>query len=105
MHAHATYSYPLWPYLWKLAGLGVEILWLRAGGGFTMWGLDTHDSLCRTLANSVPCVVVSVAYRSVFPPCQCPSHLGVMLAGMHSRRMHALHVAFTACLRYNASAF
>ncbi len=79
-------------------------MWLRAGGGFTMWGLDTHDSLCRALANSVPCVVVSVAYRSVFPPCQCPSHLGVMLAGMHSCYMHALHPACTACLRCKAPA-
>ena len=69
-----------------------------------MWGLDTHDSLCRVLASSVPCVVVSVAYRSVFPPCQCPSHPGVVLAGMQSCCRHALHSACTACLRCKAPA-
>ena len=33
------------------------------GGGFVFCDLDTHDGLCRSLANLVPAVVVSVAYR------------------------------------------
>lgn len=33
------------------------------GGGFVFCDLDTHDSLCRSLANLVPAVVVSVDYR------------------------------------------
>ncbi|WP_324191945.1 alpha/beta hydrolase [Nocardia puris] len=33
------------------------------GGGFTLCGLDSHDRLCRTLANGVGTVVVSVDYR------------------------------------------
>ncbi len=33
------------------------------GGGFVFCDLDSHDSLCRALANLVPAVVVSVGYR------------------------------------------
>ncbi|MCP5431848.1 MAG: alpha/beta hydrolase [Alphaproteobacteria bacterium] len=33
------------------------------GGGFTIGSLDTHDDLCRRLANESGCVVVSVDYR------------------------------------------
>jgi len=33
------------------------------GGGWTMGDLDTHDSLCRDLADEGRCVVVSVNYR------------------------------------------
>jgi acetyl esterase/lipase len=33
------------------------------GGGFVAGSLDTHESLCRALANSTGCVVVSVGYR------------------------------------------
>jgi acetyl esterase len=33
------------------------------GGGWVVADLDTHDALCRTLANGGGCVVVSVAYR------------------------------------------
>jgi len=33
------------------------------GGGFIMGDLDTHDGLCRMLANASGCRVISVAYR------------------------------------------
>lgn len=33
------------------------------GGGWVICDLDTHDTTCRTLANRVGCVVVSVDYR------------------------------------------
>ncbi len=33
------------------------------GGGFVMGSLDTHDALCRTLANESGCRVLSVNYR------------------------------------------
>jgi acetyl esterase/lipase len=33
------------------------------GGGLVAGSLNTHDALCRTLANAVKCLVVSVGYR------------------------------------------
>jgi acetyl esterase len=33
------------------------------GGGWVICNLDTHDSLCRALANAASCVVASVDYR------------------------------------------
>ncbi len=33
------------------------------GGGFVIGDLDTHDSLCRRLANRGDCIVLSVHYR------------------------------------------
>lgn len=33
------------------------------GGGYCVGGLDSHDSLCRALANRTPCLVLAVDYR------------------------------------------
>ncbi len=41
----------------------LPILVFAHGGGFVFCDLDSHDGLCRNLANLIPAVVVSVAYR------------------------------------------
>ena len=33
------------------------------GGGWVIGDLDSHDQVCRALANAIPCIVVSVDYR------------------------------------------
>jgi acetyl esterase len=38
------------------------ILWLH-GGGWVICDLDTHDAMCRLLANSSGCRVIAVGYR------------------------------------------
>jgi acetyl esterase len=38
------------------------VLWFH-GGGWVVGTLDSHDPVCRALANRTPCVVVAVDYR------------------------------------------
>jgi acetyl esterase len=38
------------------------VLWFH-GGGWVVGTIESHDPLCRALANRTPCVVVSVDYR------------------------------------------
>lgn len=46
------------------AGAGpLPLIVYAHGGGFVFCDLDSHDGLCRSLANLVPAMVVSVAYR------------------------------------------
>jgi acetyl esterase len=42
---------------------GLPILVYAHGGGFVFCDLDSHDGLCRDIANRIPAVVISVAYR------------------------------------------
>jgi acetyl esterase len=41
----------------------LPILVYAHGGGFVFCDLDSHDGLCRSFANMIPAVVVSVGYR------------------------------------------
>ena len=45
------------------AGAALPVLVFFHGGGWTIGDLDTHDIVCRTLANKARCAVVAVDYR------------------------------------------
>jgi acetyl esterase len=51
-----------WPREAKPGELFPVLLWLH-GGGFVIGNLDTHDSVCRMLAEQADCMVVAVDYR------------------------------------------
>jgi acetyl esterase len=49
--------------IYRPDGEQLPILVYGHGGGFVFCDLDSHDGLCREIANRLPAVVVSVAYR------------------------------------------
>jgi acetyl esterase len=49
--------------IYRPDGEDLPILVYAHGGGFVFCDLDSHDGLCRAIANRIPAVVVSVAYR------------------------------------------
>jgi acetyl esterase len=51
-----------WPREAKAGELFPIMLWLH-GGGFVIGNLDTHDSVCRMLAEQADCMVIAVDYR------------------------------------------
>ncbi|HVM96979.1 MAG TPA: alpha/beta hydrolase [Candidatus Acidoferrales bacterium] len=42
---------------------GYPVLVFFHGGGWVIGSLESHDAICRTLANQASCIVVSVDYR------------------------------------------
>jgi acetyl esterase len=49
--------------IYRPDGDALPILVYAHGGGFVFCDLDSHDGLCRNIANHIPAVVISVAYR------------------------------------------
>jgi acetyl esterase len=58
------------------------------GGGWVIGDLDTHDTLCRELANSAGCAVVAVDYR-MGPEHRFPAAVDDSLAAARWIRDHA----------------
>ena len=60
---HGAIPLRLYKPLAKTSGQALPVLVYFHGGGWVIGDLDTHDSLCRELANGSGCAVVAVDYR------------------------------------------
>jgi acetyl esterase len=58
------------------------------GGGWVLGDLESHDHVCRALANSVPCAVISVDYR-LAPEHKFPAAVDDSYAATHWIANHA----------------
>jgi len=65
------------------------------GGGWTIGDLDTHDTLCRELANGAGCAVVSVDYR-MGPEHRFPTAIDDALAATRWVRREATSLGIDA---------
>ena len=76
---------------YRPAGAGdapLPVLVYFHGGGFVIGDLDTHDVLCRELANGAGCAVVSVDYR-MGPEQRFPAAVDDCIAATRWVRDHA----------------
>ena len=65
------------------------------GGGWVIGDLDTHDTLCRELANGAGCAVVSVEYR-MGPEHRFPAAVDDAIAATRWVRAHAAELGLDA---------
>jgi acetyl esterase/lipase len=66
----------------------LPLLLYAHGGGWVTGSLDSHDRLCRMLANRLPAIVVAVDYRCA-PEHAYPAALDDFEAAWHWSRAHA----------------
>ena len=64
------------------------LMWFH-GGGFVIGSLETHDSVCRMLANQADCIVVAVDYR-LAPESKFPDAVEDCKAALKWVALHAV---------------
>jgi acetyl esterase len=67
------------------------------GGGWLLGGLDSHDGICRILANGARCAVLSVDYRMA-PEHKFPAAVEDCAAATNWAAMHAEALGIDPCL-------
>lgn len=62
------------------------------GGGYVTGSIETHDAVCRTLANEADCTIISVAYRLApehkFPTAVEDAYDALVWIGEHASELH-----------------
>ena len=85
---HGAIPLRLYRPLGSAAGAVLPVLVYCHGGGWVIGDLDTHDTLCRELANAAGCAVVAVDYR-LAPEHRFPAAVDDCLAATVWVRRHA----------------
>jgi acetyl esterase len=86
----------IWP-LGADADAVLPVLLFFHGGGWVIGDLDTHDTLCRQLANGAGCAVVAVDYR-LGPEHRFPAAVDDCIAALNWLHAHAGELGLDASL-------
>jgi acetyl esterase len=80
---------------YPVAARALPLIVFYHGGGFVLCDLDTHDPLCRALANASGCAVASVAYR-LAPETRFPGPLEDCYAALQGLARAGVQYGFDA---------
>ncbi|MDQ0588042.1 alpha/beta hydrolase [Variovorax paradoxus] len=92
---HGTIPVRLYRPLGSTARAALPVLVYFHGGGWVIGDLDTHDVLCRSLANGAGCAVVSIDYR-MGPEHRFPAAVDDVLAATRWVRREAAALGLDA---------
>ncbi|MGJ3702046.1 alpha/beta hydrolase [Variovorax sp. AFSI2.2] len=92
---HGTIPVRLYRPLGSTADAALPVLVYFHGGGWVIGDLDTHDVLCRSLANGAGCAVASIDYR-MGPEHRFPAAVDDVLAATRWVRREAASLGLDA---------